>query len=177
MRINIIGSSGSGKSTLAKILGSLYDTPYLHIDTAFWDPNWVKNPERAVSEIRNMIQKDSWIIDGNYLNKVPERFKISDQIIFLDYNRFYCLRQVLKRYSMNKDRVRDSIGAGCNEKIDFEFIKYILWTYPHKSKKIVREIIKENRGKFLVFKSRRKLMKYLEQLHQERNKKIEILWR
>ena len=100
MKIVIIGYSGGGKSTLAQTLGSHYNIPVLHLDSVHFKPAWVERDDNESNEIvRKFIKEnDSWIIDGNYRKIAPERFDLADQLIFLNYNRFFCVRSVLKRY-------------------------------------------------------------------------------
>ncbi|WP_157756190.1 hypothetical protein [Paenibacillus crassostreae] len=43
-RILVIGSGESGKSTLSQKLGSILDLPVIHLDTYFWNANWVPKP-------------------------------------------------------------------------------------------------------------------------------------
>ena len=51
----------------------------------------------------------------------------ADQIIFLNFSRWYCLFRAWKRYRRYKGRVRESMAAGCPERFDWEFIRWILW--------------------------------------------------
>ena len=51
----------------------------------------------------------------------------ADQIIFLNFSRWNCLFRAWKRYRRYKGRVRESMAAGCPERFDWEFIRWILW--------------------------------------------------
>ena len=51
----------------------------------------------------------------------------ADQIIFLNFSRWNCLFRGWKRYRRYKGRVRESMAAGCPERFDWEFIRWILW--------------------------------------------------
>ena len=51
----------------------------------------------------------------------------ADQIIFLNFSRWNCLFRAWKRYLRYKGRVRESMAAGCPERFDWEFIRWILW--------------------------------------------------
>ena len=51
----------------------------------------------------------------------------ADQIIFLNFSRWNCLYRGWKRYRRYKGRVRESMAAGCPERFDWEFIRWILW--------------------------------------------------
>ncbi|MBQ4429760.1 MAG: DNA topology modulation protein [Clostridia bacterium] len=131
MRIAIIGYSGSGKSTLAGRLGEALELPVLHLDTVHWLPGW-KTRERGerMAMVSAFLDKNAvkgWIIDGNYTKLFYERrMEESDRIIFLDYPALRCLVRAYKRYFKFKGKTRESMTEGCEEKIDLEFIKWIL---------------------------------------------------
>ena len=55
------------------------------------------------------------------INPIPSEI-IYDKIIFLNYNRFFCLKSVIKRYKENIGKTRSDMAIGCDEKLDFEFI-------------------------------------------------------
>lgn len=129
MKIAIIGYSGSGKSTLAEALGALYRAEVMHLDCVHFLPGW---REREASEEQAIVARfldthDAWIIDGNYGKLLYERRLFeADKIIFLNFNRFSCLCRVLKRRLKYKGKTRASMAEGCEEKMDWEFIKWIL---------------------------------------------------
>ena len=122
MKIAILGTSGSGKSTLAQKLGAAYNAPVLHLDGV----------ERPQEEMQALVQQfmdthDSWVIDGHYSNVCYDRrLEEADQIIVLCFNRFVCLWRVIRRWWENRGRVRSSSAPGCEEKIDAEFLWWVL---------------------------------------------------
>lgn len=129
MRIAVIGYSGSGKSTLAARLGAAYGVPVLHLDSVHWLPGWVERPrEEEKALVRAFLdQNASWVIDGNYSTLYyEERLEKADRIVFLNFNRFTCLHRAAKRARLFKNRTRPDMGEGCNEKLDFEFARWIL---------------------------------------------------
>lgn len=135
MKIQIIGYSGSGKSTLAKTLAQYYHIPLLYLDTVqFYGSFQERDKEEQNRIVREFLKmNDSWVIDGNYSSVAPERFRQADICIFLDFNRFFCYRCAKKRFKMYKGKVRESLG--CEEKFDFEFKKWILYTGRTKKRK------------------------------------------
>lgn len=130
-KIAVVGYSGSGKSSLARAFAEKYGSPLLHLDRVFWLPHWM---ERQRGESRRIIgdfldQNDGWVIDGNYRH--PEyhyarRMAEADRIIVLALPRAACLSRALARWRRLRGQNRASIGEGCPEKIDAEFIKWIL---------------------------------------------------
>ena len=165
MKIQIIGYSGSGKSTLAKKLSEFYNIPRLYLDTLKYYGNW---EERSREDIRKDLQffldnNDSWIIDGNYSSVCPSRFEESDITIYLNYNRFFCYRMCKKRYKMYKDVPRES--CNCKEKLDKQFKRWILWEgRTNKVKKKHLDNLNKTKGQKLIFKNRRELNKWLEEI-------------
>ncbi|MEG2193028.1 MAG: DNA topology modulation protein [Oscillospiraceae bacterium] len=129
MRVAIMGYSGSGKSTTAKKIGELYHIPVLHLDTVQFLPNW---QEREIDDSREIVKKfmsenQEWVIDGNYSAFLQEeRLKLADKILLFDFPRRVCFFRVIKRYLKYKGSNRPDMAAGCDEKMDFEFAKWVL---------------------------------------------------
>lgn len=89
-------------------------------------------PEIESETLQNVLNQDKWVIDGNYSKVLyDKRLELADTIIFLDFNRFLCFKRILKRYFNYKGRTREDMGKGCDEKIDFEFVSWVL----HKGRK------------------------------------------
>lgn len=133
-KVALIGSGGAGKSTLARQLGEELNIEVYHLDSLFWKPNWVgvsKDEQRNIQQ--DLVEKESWIIDGNYGGTMEIRLDAADTIIFLDISRFTCLFRVIKRSIKYRNRTRPDMGEGCNEKLDIEFLKWI-WQYPNKKR-------------------------------------------
>lgn len=170
MKIAILGYSGSGKSTLAKRLGDLYGLPVLHLDTVEFLPNWEK---RGLSEKQRIASdfmrgNDGWVIDGNYSKLFrEERLEQADMIVMLLFDRFNCLWRVIKRYRTFKGRTRPDIGDGCAEKLDAEFIWWILHEGRTKSKKAGYKAIREKYpDKVTVLKNQRQLDEFMRRLEE-----------
>lgn len=146
MKIAIIGYSGSGKSTLARKLANYYKTPILFLDTINFLPNWVeRDKEEGCHIVETFLENESWVIDGNYqcfLQK--KRLEEADQIIFLDFPRRICFYRALKRYFKNRRKTRADMAAGCIEKMDFEFMRWILHDGRTKERKQHFQMIQQS---------------------------------
>ncbi|HEX3026954.1 MAG TPA: topology modulation protein, partial [Clostridia bacterium] len=71
---------------------------------------------------------DGWVIDGNYRRFLQkERLEQADQIVILSFPRLLCFYRAWKRFFRNKNRTRESMATGCAEKMDREFMRWILW--------------------------------------------------
>ena len=107
-----------------------------------------------------MEENDSWIIDGNYYKIAKERFELADKIIFLNYNRFFCLKSVIKRYKQNVGKTRSDMAAGCEEKLDFKFLYWVFMKGRIKTRRERFKNIVKNHKNAIVFKNRKQLYKY-----------------
>lgn len=129
MKIAVIGYSGSGKSTLARMLSQRHAVPCLHLDTVHHLPGW---QSRSREESRMIVGKfleenDGWVIDGNYSKLYYEdRMEQADQIVVLLFNRFACLTRVFRRFRKYRGTSRPDMTQGCQEKLDWEFVRWIL---------------------------------------------------
>ena len=141
-KILVIGSGGAGKSTFAQRLGGILKLEVVHLDSLYWSPGWVEMPkDKWKTIVEELVKRDSWIIDGNYGGTLEIRLAACDGVIFLDVPRRICLGRVLKRVALYRKVRRPDMAAGCPEKVNLEFIKYI-WDYPRKRKPALLEKLK-----------------------------------
>ncbi|MBT2640613.1 DNA topology modulation protein [Bacillus sp. ISL-41] len=125
-KIIIIGCGGAGKSTLARKLGKILNIKVYHLDALYWKPGWeMTAKDEWETLIKEVIEKDSWIMDGNYGSTMDLRALAADTIIFLDYSSARCLYGVFKRRIMYHGRTRPDINEGCPESLDWDFIKWV----------------------------------------------------
>lgn len=105
------------------------------------------------------MKQDSWIMDGNYQNTFDIRFPASDTIIVLDINRFVCFWRIWKRRMLQN---RSDKLENCNERINFEFMKWVLWDYPSRGKNQISVFLKEYYNKnIVVIKSTRQMEEFI----------------
>lgn len=168
MKIAVIGYSGSGKSTLARQLGELYAIPVLHMDKIQFESSWVERDEETARKMVNdfMNNNSSWVIDGNYTKFYrEERLHEADRIIFMNFPRRTCLWQAFKRFIKYRGKSRECMADGCNEKLDFEFIMWILaGGRSIKHKKQYEETLQSYSTKTVVLKNRKETDLFLKKL-------------
>ena len=167
-RVIIIGCGGAGKSTLARQLGALTGIPVIHLDKLFWKPGWV---ERTAEEFDPMLQeemdKDTWIMDGNFNRTMPQRVQRCDTVIYMDFSRMACLLGVLKRVLTNYGTVRPDMGEGCPERINFDFLKWV-WNYNKNMRQSNYRLLNEaTHAETIVLKNRRSVRRFLRQVEEE----------
>lgn len=167
MKIEIYGYSGSGKSTLAHDLGAKLGLPVLHMDTVHFLPGWqVREMDEKRRMIEEFMKNSDWVIDGNYTNLFyRERMEQADRIIFMNFNRLICLRRVLRRYRENRGRARTSMAEGCNEKIDAEFIRWVLWgSRTRRARRRNAAVAREYAAKTTILRNQRELNAFRQQM-------------
>lgn len=165
-KIIVIGSSGSGKSTLSRELSHMLEIPVYHLDKLFWKPNWVMTTKDEQFTIQNsLLDKNEWIIDGNYTGILEERLLSADTIIFLNLPRRICYYRVFKRLLKNFGKTRIDMGKDCKERINLTFLKYI-WNYPKYRKPFLLKKFRklENEKKIFVLNSKKEIKEFKIQL-------------
>jgi adenylate kinase family enzyme len=164
-RVIIIGCGGAGKSTLAQAMGQRTGLPVIHLDQLFWKPGWVeRTPEEFDPIVRQELEKDTWIMDGNFSRTLPQRVKRCDTVIYLDFNRLTCLMGVLKRILTTYGTVRPDMGEGCPERWDMDFLKWV-WNYnKNKREKNYRLLNEATHAETIVLKNRRSVRRFLKTL-------------
>lgn len=97
-RIFIIGCSSSGKTTLGKKLAENMGLSHSDLDDFYWLENWQsRSKPDFIQNVQNIIEKDSWVISGNYSSVFDYIWQKSDSVIWLDYSFLLVLWRGIKR--------------------------------------------------------------------------------
>lgn len=97
-RIAVIGPPGAGKSRLAGQLGAKLGLRILHLDRLYWKPGWVRTPhDEWVAAQRRELAGESWIVDAQYDDMLPDWIDAADTIVFLDASPLRCFWRVTRR--------------------------------------------------------------------------------
>jgi adenylate kinase family enzyme len=167
-KIMLVGSGGSGKSTLAMKLGDILSIEVFHLDSLYWHPGWVPTPKEEWKSIQeNLIQRQKWIIDGNYSKTMDIRLGAADTVIFLDLPRLVCLWHIFKRRFRYATKKRPDMAEGCPEHLDLEFIRWV-WNFPKDRKpEIINKLQTCGNKEVIILHSPREINKWLNKIKEE----------
>lgn len=165
-RLAVIGSPGSGKTTFCNKLGVLLNRQVVHLDRELWQANWQLRPkDERIAIHQNIIDGDSWLIDGMWGSLLVPRFLRATTVIFLDYRTLIALHRAEKRRKTYNGTQRDDIAEGCVEKErDWEFIKYII-RFKYDTRHLIYKLHKANpQVNFVVLTAPKQADKLLNQI-------------
>lgn len=167
MKIAVIGYSGAGKSTLARALGEHYNIPVLHFDVVQFTPNWQER-DRAEAHrlVHEFMENPAWVIDGTYSKfEYERRLAEADEIVLMALPRMACFFRAWSRYFHFRGKSRPDMADGCCEKMDPEFVWWLLWKGRTRQKREkFQKIAEMYPEKTVVLKSQKDIDRYLEGL-------------
>lgn len=164
-RILIIGNAGSGKTTFAKALAEKTHLPLIHLDKLFWCGEWEhlsRDEFDAVLQVE--LEKNEWIIDGNFGRTIPHRLKYCDTVFYFDLPTITCLWGSTVRVVKNYGKSRDDMGGNCPEYFDKQKVSLYkaIFSFNRNHRKKYRKLLGEQKNKnIVIFKSRKQAMLYL----------------
>lgn len=128
---------------LARELGRILNLEVIHLDALYWRSGWIKTPKPEWRQaIATLIQRDSWIMDGNYGGTMDLHLSAADTVIFLDFSNVLCLWRVIRRWWQYSGKTRPDMGSGCPEKLDWEFLQWI-WNYPTVNRPLILDKLRQ----------------------------------
>lgn len=157
MKIFIFGPPGAGKSTLAFELGKKTGLPVFHVDHYFFKgPNIHVSVGEAMKELKTVLPKDNWIIEGNHGAVLPFLTKKADHTIVLQVSPFISLFRVCKRYIQQDPKLKQAISKGWEEKMSWQFAWFILRLFPKNFVRQKQQIQERSQGKVHLIKNSRR---------------------
>jgi hypothetical protein len=94
----VIGSSGSGKTCLAKQIADRLSLPFFPSDDVFWSAGWQPAAHIDVARwLRDVLDRPTWVIDGNFDRERASLWMAADLIVWLDYPWLPTLWRVARR--------------------------------------------------------------------------------
>ncbi len=120
-KIIVIGCPGSGKSTVSRALHNKPGIPLYHLDMMYWNEDKTTVEKSVFLErLSDVLEKDEWIIDGNYASTMELRMAACDTVIFLDYPLDVCLGGIRERQGKPRSDM-----PWIEDGEDAEFIEFI----------------------------------------------------
>ena len=149
-KVIVIGCPGSGKSTVSRALHNKTGIPLYHLDMMYWNADKTTVEKSVFLErLSAVLEKDEWIIDGNYGSTMELRMAACDTVVFLDYPLKVCLDGIKER----RGKPRSDMPWIETEE-DAEFIEFIR-NYNEQQKPKVLDLLEKYGDKnIIVFKSR-----------------------
>ena len=156
-KVIVIGCPGSGKSTVSRALHNKTGIPLYHLDMMYWNADKTTVEKSVFLErLSAVLEKDEWIIDGNYSSTMELRMVACDTVIFLDYPLDVCLGGIKER----RGKPRSDMPWIETEE-DAEFIEFIK-NYNEQQKPKVLELLEKYSDKnIIIFKSREQANEFL----------------
>ena len=149
-KVIVIGCPGSGKSTVSRTLHNKTGIQLYHLDMMYWNADKTTVEKSVFLErLSAVLEKNEWIIDGNYSSTMELRMAACDTVIFLDYPLDVCLDGIRER----RGKPRSDMPWIETEE-DAEFIEFIR-NYNEQQKPKVLELLEKYGDKnIVIFKSR-----------------------
>jgi len=161
-KIIVIGCPGSGKSTFSRTLQKMTGIPLFHLDMMYWNSDRTTVDKAVFRErLSNTIQKDEWIIDGNYGSTIELRLQACDTVVFLDYPLDVCLNGIKER--RGKPRT-DMPWIENEDEEDAEFIEFINNYNAESRPKVMRLLDKYSDKDIYIFNNREEADEFLNQI-------------
>ena len=163
-KIIVIGCPGSGKTTLAEKLRDSMGISLFYLDAIWHKPDRTHIPREEFDlRLGEILELDSWIIDGNYSRTVERRIAACDTVVLFDLPTEVCL-----------DGARSRFGKGRYDMpwIDTELdpsLETEIREFREKNLPIIYELLdKYKDGRTIViFKSREEADRFIEKIKSE----------
>ncbi|MCB1108928.1 MAG: GNAT family N-acetyltransferase [Chlamydiia bacterium] len=140
MKILIFGIPGSGKTQLARKVSRALRLPIFHIDKHFFKKGWLeRDHDHFLEDVKSVLKKDNWIIDGNGMRTLEMRYKEATVAIYCKLPRLLCLFRIFYRWLSTLGKAKDDGPEGATNSISWKLIKY-LWNFPNKYQEKIEKL-------------------------------------
>ena len=99
-------------------------TEVIYLDKYYWKPGW----DDTTSDVWDLeLNEESWVMDGNYINSLTKRIEYATHIVYLDIPWYKSVFRIILRMFKYRNTTRPDMNAECQERLNFEFIQFLLW--------------------------------------------------
>ncbi len=158
-RIIVIGSPGSGKSTLSRALQRKTGIPLYHLDMMYWNADkTVVERDVFLARLAAVLERDTWILDGNYATTMEMRVAACDTVLFLDYPPELCLEGIRKRRGMPRSDM-----PWIEREEDVALTEFVCTFREQQRPRVLALLEKYPEKKIFVFKTREQADAFLQE--------------
>ena len=157
-KVIIIGCPGAGKSTFARKLKEKTGLPLFYLDMIWHKADGTNiSRDEFDGKIKEIMKKEQWILDGNYIRTLEMRLKECDTVFLLDYPLELCLEGAASRIGKERPDM-----PWVESEFDLEFRQFIV-DFPKDSLPKIYELLKkyEKEKELHIFRKREDAEEYL----------------
>jgi len=157
-KVIVIGCPGAGKSTFSRLLSEKTGLPLYHLDLIWHKPDRTTvSREEFDRKLALIIEKEEWIIDGNYGRTLGIRIKACDTVFLFDLPTESCLEGAMARIGKKREDM-----PWTEETLDPEFKEWIE-NFARDEMPRVYSLIETYKDKnIVIFKSHKEVDEYAE---------------
>ena len=162
-RAIIIGCPGSGKSSFARSLHEATGLPLVHLDCLYWREDRTTVPEEEFDRLLDeVMQGETWLIDGNYQRTMERRLRVADTVFFLDLPTEVCLEGIRARQGQSRSDM-----PGVETETDEELLSFVQ-AFAEKSRPAILALLAAvPKKRKVIFHTRAEAEEFLAALEEE----------
>ena len=158
----VIGCPGGGKSTFSRAFHEKTSLPLFPLDLMYWkEDRTTVEKEIFLQRLNAVLEKDEWILDGNYNSTMELRMKNCDTVFFLDFPTEICLEGIRSRQGKPRPDLPWVEKEG--EK-DEEFLSFVEKFNTDSRPRILSLLEKHSNKNIFIFKTREEADKFLKEI-------------
>ena len=158
-KVIVIGCSGSGKSVFSRSFSAISGLTLYHLDNIWWREDGTNiTRDEFDARLGEILDRDEWIIDGNYQRTMERRMKACDTVIFFDLPVEVCLDGIRARKGKSRP---DMPWKDAPEDDDEAFMEFIRGYNENNRPRVVALLEKYSDKDIIVFKSREESDEFL----------------
>ncbi|HIS95026.1 MAG TPA: adenylate kinase [Candidatus Ventricola gallistercoris] len=158
-KVLVIGCPGAGKSTFARGLRDATGLPLYYLDMLWHRPDRTTLGREAFdAALLQLVGREKWIIDGNYLRTLGIRLAACDTVFLLDYPVDVCLAGAAERIGKPRQDL-----PWVELSFDAEFRQWIE-NFPREQLPQIYHLLAQYREtrKIIIFHSRKEAQRYIQ---------------